>query len=129
MTNKNITRALLLTPNENKTFSFGTLHLEDFFFHKLRLYPVFSTLKSCVTTLSPSSQRMSAASFRRACQYRVPRVDERVKSPRVVRACTSPPPNVLLGARVPRWTGRHRVGWRPWRTLLDQRLSQNGSKY
>ena len=46
MTNKPKTRTLLLTPNDNITFSVGTLCLADYYFHKLRLDEVFSPLKA-----------------------------------------------------------------------------------
>ena len=46
MTSKNKTRTLLLTPNDNITFSVGTLCLVDYFFEKLGLDAVFSPLKA-----------------------------------------------------------------------------------
>jgi len=46
MSSKHKTRTLLLTPNDNITFSVGTLCLVDYFFKKLRLDVVFSPLKA-----------------------------------------------------------------------------------
>jgi hypothetical protein len=45
MNNKPKTRTLLLTPNDNITFSVGTLCLVDHFFQKLGLDAVFAPLK------------------------------------------------------------------------------------
>jgi len=42
---------LLLTPNDNIPFSVGTLCLVDFYFQKLRIDEVFSSLKTKETKM------------------------------------------------------------------------------